>query len=58
MRDQNVFMARLAEQAERYEDMAGPLVLDAWHGCEVEFMRRVAVVPQELSRGAHTPLEP
>eukprot|EP00438_Fugacium_kawagutii_P021053 Skav211585 [mRNA] locus=scaffold393:7723:13231:+ [translate_table: standard] len=36
VRDQNVFMARLAEQAERYEDM-------------VEFMRRVAIVPQELS---------
>mmetsp|Transcript_481 Transcript_481/g.908 ORF Transcript_481/g.908 Transcript_481/m.908 type:complete len:252 (-) Transcript_481:33-788(-) len=36
IRDQNVFMARLAEQAERHEDM-------------VEFMRRVATVPQELS---------
>ena len=64
VRDQNVFMARLAEQAERYEDMVGGSQMQAmcltWecrlkmfvcHDSEVEFMRRVAVVPQELSKG-------
>jgi len=35
-RDENVFMARLAEQAERYEDM-------------VEYMKRVATMGAELS---------
>ncbi|CAE8613848.1 unnamed protein product [Polarella glacialis] len=35
-RDENVFMARLAEQAERYEDM-------------VEYMKRVASMGSELS---------
>jgi len=35
-RDENVFMARLAEQAERYEDM-------------VEYMKRVAKMNDELS---------
>jgi len=35
-RDENVFMARLAEQAERYEDM-------------VEYMRRVSTMGTELS---------
>mmetsp|Transcript_23335 Transcript_23335/g.43340 ORF Transcript_23335/g.43340 Transcript_23335/m.43340 type:complete len:254 (-) Transcript_23335:113-874(-) len=35
-RDENVFMARLAEQAERYEDM-------------VEYMKRVACMGAELS---------
>lgn len=35
-REENVFMARISEQAERYEDM-------------VEYMRRVAKMPDELN---------